>query len=265
VIASLAARQHRVVARRQLLNAGVGSEAIRHRLENARLHVLHRGVYAVGVPHVDRLGGWLAAVLACGDAAVLSHAAAAAHLRLLDPPSGPVEVIVPGSTPTRRPGIVVHATRLLPSAEVTRRRGIPSTSVDRTLVDLAGAAPAAALERAVEQAFVLRLVGRTRMAEALERAQGRPGLSGLRRLLSRVLDDLPLTRSELERRFLCLVRDDRLPMPEVNRHRGATEWTSSGRSRGSWSRPTGARRTTPLWLPRRPGARSRPGAGRLAR
>lgn len=83
MIAGLASRQHRVVTRRQLMAAGVGSEAIRHRLATGRLYCLHRGVYAVGVPKVRPEARWLAAVLACGTTAVLSHRSVAAHMRLL--------------------------------------------------------------------------------------------------------------------------------------------------------------------------------------
>ncbi|MGH2763210.1 MAG: DUF559 domain-containing protein [Thermoleophilaceae bacterium] len=218
VIARLAARQHRVVARHQLLAAGVGSKAIRHRLENDRLFPLHRGVYAVGTPEVGRLGRWLAAVLACGEDAVLSHSSAAALWGLFRPGPGPVHVLIPGSGSARRPGIRVHATRSLPSAELTRRSGIPCTSVERTLIDVANGSPSQ-LERAVEQAFALRVIGRTRMRDALARAEGRPGVPHLQRLLGRLIQDLPLTRSEFERRFLALVRDAEIPAPRVNRHR----------------------------------------------
>jgi very-short-patch-repair endonuclease len=219
VIVKLAARQHRVVARRQLLAAGVSSDAIRHRRENGRLHALYRGVYAFGIPQVDRRGQWLAAVLACGDSAVLSHRSAAAHLGLLDSVPGPVEVTVPRAGSRSRQGILLHATRSLPGAEVVRRHAIPCTSVERTLVDLAASEPLGRLERAVEQAFALHLLGRTRMAEALTRANGRQGVAALGKLLSGLLDDLALTRSELERRLLRLVGDACLPTPEVNRHR----------------------------------------------
>ena len=201
VIAGLAGRQHRVVTRRQLLAAGVGSEAIRHRLATGRLYCLHRGVYAVGVPKVRPEGRWLAAVMACGDTAVLSHRSVAAHLKLLRPLAGPVHVIVPGSTPKRRSGIVVHATRALPRAERTTRLAVPCTTVERTIIDLAATEDWPTVERAVEQAYALRLIGRTRMRDALDRANGRKGARQLRRLINNLLDDLPYTRSELERRF----------------------------------------------------------------
>jgi very-short-patch-repair endonuclease len=216
LIAALAAEQHRLVTRRQLLGAGVGNGAIKQRLANARLHQLHRGVYAVGTPRVDRLGRWLAAVLACGEGAVLSHLSAAALFGLLAPMPGPVDVLVPGGGSARRPGIRIHGTRSLPAAEVVRRRRVPCTSVERTLVDLADRP---LIDRAVEQAFALRLLGRTRMADALRRANGKPGTKELRRLLTRLLEDFPLTRSELERRFLRLLAEAGLPAPLVNRHR----------------------------------------------
>ena len=216
-IADVAARQHRVVARRQLLAAGVTSQAIRHRLENDRLYQLHRGIYAVGTPRVNACGRRLAAVLASGKAAALSHRSTPEHLRMLDPLPGPVHVTVPGRSSRRRPGIVVHSTRSLPRAEVITRRGIPCTSVERTLIDLAATESAETLARAVEQAFALRLLRRTRMREALACAGGR-GVNALERLLRGLIDDLPSTRSELERRFLHLVRDAALPSPVVNRH-----------------------------------------------
>ncbi|MBD0281313.1 MAG: DUF559 domain-containing protein [Thermoleophilaceae bacterium] len=213
----VAAARHRVVARRELIAAGVGSEAIRHRLANHRLFRQYRGVYSVGTPDLDRFGRWLAAVLACGYKAVLSHRSAAALWGLMRPVAGAVDVTVPGRSSCRRVGIRVHATRSLPAAEVRRTRGIPCTSVERTLIDMASG-PAADVERAVEQAFALRLLGRTRFADALGRADGRAGVRSLRRLFGRLLEELPLTRSELERRFLKLVAGAGLAAPRVNRH-----------------------------------------------
>ena len=212
------AARHRVVARRHLLAAGVGREAIKHRLAGHRLHRVHRGVYAIGTPQLDRLGRWIAAVLACGDGAVLSHRSAAALWGLLRASDGPIEVTVPGHWSSRRPGIRVYGTRSLLRGDVAHTRGIPCTNVERTLIDIADC-PTAELERAVEQAFALHLLGRSRMAAALARANGRPGVGHLRRLLGRLLDDLPLTRSELERRFLKLVAGAGLAAPVVNRHR----------------------------------------------
>lgn len=216
MIGDLAGRQHRVVTRRQMLAAGISSEAIQHRLENGRLHVHHRGVYSVGIRQLDRHGRWLAAVLACGDRAVLSHRSAAELWTLFHPAQGPSHVTVPGTNGSRTAGIKVHATRALPRAEHTRRLRIPTTTIERTIVDIA---PDPRIERAVEQAFVLNLIGRTRMVDALRRAHGKPGIANLRRIFAGLLDDFRLTRSELERLFLRLIADAALPATLVNRHR----------------------------------------------
>jgi predicted transcriptional regulator of viral defense system len=100
----LAAKQHGVVTRSQLLKAGLGGAAIQHRLGNGPLHRIHRGVYAVGRPQLDQLGRWLAAALACGSHAVLSHRSAAALWGILRRPSGPIEVSVPLNSSRGRPG-----------------------------------------------------------------------------------------------------------------------------------------------------------------
>jgi predicted transcriptional regulator of viral defense system len=217
LVARIAARQHRVVTRRQLLDAGLGSGKIRHRLETGRLFQLHPGVYAVGTADPGHLGHLLSAVFASGQRAVLSHRSAAVLWRLLEAKPGPIEVTAPGKKTKRRNGIRRHSTRTLPPAETTTRLGIPCTTVERVLIDLA-ANRSAELERAVEEAFVNKLVGRTRMREALDRANGRAGTGQLKRLLGGLLPQLPFTRSELERRFLRLIASATLPMPIINRH-----------------------------------------------
>src|SRR3954451_8777607 len=106
VVADLASRQYGVVARRQLLELGIGRGAIQSRLENGHLHLIHRGVYAVGHRLVSQHGRWLAAVLAVGPGAALSHRSAAAHWRIAPIPDAPIETIVPGGSRRRRSGIV---------------------------------------------------------------------------------------------------------------------------------------------------------------
>jgi very-short-patch-repair endonuclease len=219
LIAGMAKRQHRVVTRRQLLTAGLGAGMIRHRVEGGRLFRLHPGVYSVGTADPGPLGHLLSAVLASGGRAALSHRSAAVLWRLLEPKPGPIDVTVPGSKKTKRlHGIHRHSTRGLPPAETTTRLRIPCTTVERVLIDLA-ATRSPELGRAVEQGFVNKLIGRTRMQEALNRANGRTGTRQLSRLLAGLLPQLPFTRSELERRFLKLVAQSNLPMPIVNRHR----------------------------------------------
>jgi very-short-patch-repair endonuclease len=218
LVARIATGQHRVVTRRQLLAAGLSAGKIRHRLENGRLFPLHPGVYAVGTADPGHLGHLLSAVFACGNRAVLSHRSAATLWRLLEAKPGPIDVTVPGKKTRPHNGIRRHSTRSLRPADTTTRLRIPCTTVERVLIDLA-AIRSQELERAVEQGFVNHLIGRTRMHEALDRANGRAGTEQLKRLLGGLLPQLPFTRSELERRFLKLIASANLPMPIVNRHR----------------------------------------------
>src|SRR3954451_14626305 len=137
---SLARRQHDVIAREQLLALGFSSDAIKHRVLRGRLHPVHRGVYAVGRPQLSRLGEWMAAVLACGPGAALSHASAAALWEIRPDRRGPLHVSVPVATYPRRPGIAVHRRIALAESDLTRRHGIPVTTPLCTLVDLAARA-----------------------------------------------------------------------------------------------------------------------------
>jgi very-short-patch-repair endonuclease len=137
IIAEIAARQHGVVALDQLYRAGLTHPAVRRRAQAGRLHRVHRGVYAIGNPNITREGHWIAAVLACGEGAVLSHQSAAALWKLSPTSPAVVHVTVPGSNGRRkRNGIVLHRSTTLIPAETTRRRGIPVTTQARTLADL---------------------------------------------------------------------------------------------------------------------------------
>ncbi len=127
-LADLATRQHGVVSRRQLREIGMSEAAIKHRVAARRLHRMHRGVYAVGHPHLTAHGRYLAAVLACGGGAVLSHRSAADLWELRPSWSRRLDVTVPTLHPRRRRGIAVHATRSLPRAEITVHNGIPCTT-----------------------------------------------------------------------------------------------------------------------------------------
>ena len=157
-IAMLADRQHGVVARRQLLELGMGRRAIARRLESMRLRPVHRGVYAVGHRELSQVGWWMAAVLACGPGAVLSHRCAAVLWGMLENASATVDVIVPREL-TRRDGIRPH-TAALAADERTVHAGIPVTTVARTLLDLAAVLDPHALNRALERAEALRLSDR---------------------------------------------------------------------------------------------------------
>jgi very-short-patch-repair endonuclease len=158
----------------------------------------------------------MAAVLACGHGAVLSHRSAGALWNLLPyPAQSRVHVTVPIRALAQRPGIRVHRVRELRRDEIRRHHGIPVTSPERTILDLAAAVTAAELERALARAERDHLTSRAKLASLLARYPRRPGTRALRTLLER--DELPaLTRSRAERRLLELIRKAGLPAPEVN-------------------------------------------------
>jgi Transcriptional regulator, AbiEi antitoxin/Protein of unknown function (DUF559) len=210
VISAVAEHQHGVVSRRQLLDRGISRIAIERRISQGRVRVVHRGVYAFGHAHLTVHGRWMAAVLACGPDAVLSHRAAAALWQLR--PSEHLEVIVP--TARRRGSLVLHRMQV-PADEVTTVRGIPVTTVTRTLFDLAAVIHRRQLEGAFNEAEVRRLVDPLSLPELLKRHPRRRGAAALKEILA---DGATVTRSELEDRFLAFLDVTDLPAPEVNAH-----------------------------------------------
>jgi very-short-patch-repair endonuclease len=210
-LAELARRQHGVVSRRQLAEVGLATGAINVRVDNGRLHVLHRGIYAVGHTLVTDKGRWMAAALAAGDGAALSHTAAAALWSMRSWRDRIIHVTAP--TQRSRPGIRFHCSRLPPD-EVTVEDGIPVTTPARTLFDLAGVAPLAQLRRAVKEAEVKRLWGQLSLPDLLERHPGRPGAAAIRAVIE--MPDRGVTRNDVEEALAALVRRARLPNPLSN-------------------------------------------------
>ena len=206
----LARRQHGVVARRDLLALGFGSKAIRHRVETGRLRPLWRGVYAVGWTPLTPEGRWMAAILACGDGAALSHRSAAA-LWGIYVEGDAIEVTRRSPREVRRPGIKVHRRPALPERSVVRRRGIPVTSPLQTLVDLATELKPIRLERAVNEADKLDLIDPEALRRALDDYVGMPGAKALRTMLDR--HTFRLSDSDLEIFFRPLAEAAELPSP----------------------------------------------------
>jgi very-short-patch-repair endonuclease len=201
--------QHGVVARRQLLALGFSSRAIKHRVAKGRLHPLHRGVYAVGRRGLSRHGHWMAAVLACGPGARLSHTSAGALWRI-GVQLGLIEVSVPLPRAPRVPGIRVH--RRGPHAlDRSVADGIPVIGPVQTMVDLATRLDRPRLEAAVNEADKRDLVDPESLRAALTRRGGQPGVRVLCELLDR--RTFVLTDSELERRFLPIARRAGLARP----------------------------------------------------
>jgi very-short-patch-repair endonuclease len=215
-VAALAARQHGVVARRQLRALGFSDATVDRRLAAGRLHRIHRGVYAVGHPVLGVHGRWMAAALSCGPGAALSHASAAALWELRPTAATRIDVTVPSTAGRARTDLRVHRMRSLEPGEATTRLGIPVTTPARTLLDLAATLEPRALERALDQAEIQQLTDYPALA-ALARAH--PHHRGARRLneaLTTHTAGTTLTKSDLEELFLALCTRHGLPRPHVN-------------------------------------------------
>jgi predicted transcriptional regulator of viral defense system len=218
-IVSLAARQHRNVTRAQLLALGLSSSSIGDRLAAGRLHRVHNGVYALGTPAKTALERAAAAVLACGDGALLSHEAALAlwDLRRRGWPSV-MEVTVPSAR--RRPGIRVHTCPRLSRRDVRRVHRIAVTSPAKTLLDCAPRLSDAALARAVNDAIRAGTMRRSELAELLDRCRSYPHAHRLTRFVAGARG---VTRSEFEDAFLPFCERFGLPQPLVNSRVGGYE------------------------------------------
>jgi very-short-patch-repair endonuclease len=204
-----------VVSREQLRALGFTEAAIAHRVRRGRLHRIHRGVYAVGYPELPPLGREVAALLACGPAAVLSHRSAAGLLYLLPFATGPVEVTTAGAGSRSHVGVRVHRSRRVGPQEKTWRQGLPVTTTPRTLLDLAETVGPTHLEQAVAEAKHRRLVTAAALLAYLDGAHGRRGVPRVRAVLERE-GGPAFTRSVAERRLLSLLRTAGLPAPQVN-------------------------------------------------
>jgi very-short-patch-repair endonuclease/predicted transcriptional regulator of viral defense system len=206
-IAAFADAQHGVVSRAQLLQAGLTRNEIDHRIAARRLRRVHQGVYAVGHKRLRVEGRWMAAVLACGKGAVLSHQTAAAAWELRRVGSGAIHISVPGDAGRkRRAGIKLHRSTTLTPDDVAHRQGIPVTTVARTIIDLARTTAPDELERIVDLADQGGLV---------DFADLRQANSASLQAVLRAYAPAP-TRSELERAFLRICDKHGLPRPEVN-------------------------------------------------
>jgi very-short-patch-repair endonuclease len=219
-----------VVTRAQLIAFGYSSDAIRQRLETGRLHRVHRGVYAVGRPELTREGRWMAAVLACGPNAVLSHRSAAALWQIGSYEGTRIEVSVPAAGKHRRSGILAHRRAWTGDHMRTRYRGIPVTTPLLTLVDLASCLDLGRVETAINEADKHGLIDPETLRTALDHLPPAPGAARLRKLLDRAT--FALTDSELERRFLPIAKRAGLPKPmtreEVNGFRVDFYWPGLG-------------------------------------
>jgi very-short-patch-repair endonuclease len=196
-VAMIAARQHSVISIRQLRGAGLSDDAVLGRARAGRLYRLHRGVYAVGHRGLTFEGRGMAAVIAIGNDAVLSHRSAAVLWGMLPVIGGPIDVSVAArGGRCKRSGIRVHRCGTLRPGDRSSHRRIPVTTPARTVSDLRRVVSPPEMRRAI------------RSAEAGGLALGHAPASDR-------------TRSELEYLFLRLCRRNRLPRPEVNARLGS--------------------------------------------
>ena len=214
-LARLAGSTHGVVTRAQLLSAGFTRDEITNRVRSGALLREYRGVYRVGHRAPSLEARYLAAVYACGDGALLSGRAAAHLLGILGGPPPTPEV----TTPTERkvPGVKTHRSRSMHPLDAQFRRGVPITSVARTIVDLAATLTTEQLARVCHEAGIRHNTKPNEIEAILQRQPNRRGARQLRRVLT---GDEHVTLSVLERRFLTLLTQAGLPLPNTNRLAG---------------------------------------------
>ena len=204
-----------MVSRAELRSLGYTDQLIKRRILHGRLHRIHRGVYAVGSARLTLDGRRMAAVLACGDGALLSHRdAARLHGVLRSAGSGDWHV----SAPRLRlvPGVLCHVNRHPDPRDATRIAGIPVTSLERTYLDLSADLTGPRLRDALEEGQRKDIVDLRRLLATIARSPGHHGIGPLREALATLGDYAPLVRSKYERLFLVIVRAAGLPEPSMN-------------------------------------------------
>jgi hypothetical protein len=211
-IAEIAFSAHGVVTRKELLRAGVTVKQIAHRVRSGALIREYAGVYRVGHCAPSVLARYMAAVKACGDAAVLCGLAAAHLLGLIKGPPPPPEVLT--TTDRRIDGVITRRTRHPDPRDTTTVRGITVTNVPRTLADIASDLGGEQLARACHEAGVKYRTTPAHVDAVLKR---RPTTKGAAKLRAVMTGDVKVSLSKLERGFLKRLEADGMPLPETNR------------------------------------------------
>lgn len=212
-IAALATERHGILSLAEMATVGLDRSAVHRRVRAGRLHRVGRGVYAVGHPRMTPHGRLRAAVLACGEDALLSHAAAAAVHGLRAWPAGRLDVTIPTQAGRTAPdGVRLHRSASLTEEDLTRDDHLPRTSWARTLVDLAGTLDRERLRAAVNEAEVRRLFDLPVLERALERRPRSRGAGRLREIIDE-WHEVELSPTELEHAMAALCRTAGLPRP----------------------------------------------------
>jgi very-short-patch-repair endonuclease len=210
-VLAIAERQHNLVTYGQLIGLGLHRRSIQHRLRIGRLHRIRHRVYAVGSRRIGLLGEWMAAVLACGPDAVLSHQSAAALWGIKPALRGVIHISVPPGRRPRTPGIIVHRRARLEALDIAEHAGIPVTSIVLTLIDMATTNGRPELEAAISEADKRDLIDPEELRAGLPRYTGRQGVARLAETLDH--RTFTLTDSQLERRFIPIATRAGLPRP----------------------------------------------------
>jgi Transcriptional regulator, AbiEi antitoxin/Protein of unknown function (DUF559) len=214
-LAEIASRQHGIVSRRQVEGSGLAGNSIDLLIRNGRLHRIHPGVYALGHDAITKRGRWMAAVLASGEEAVLSHASATALWGIWGSGAGETHVTVPRKTRSQR-SIRRHFS-VLPDDERTVLAGIPTTSAARAVLDLAADKGQAAAESALREMEYLGIYGPVSLPVLLERYPRHRGTTAVQACLERLGDDPGgRIRSDLEELFLPFLDANQIPRPRLN-------------------------------------------------
>ena len=212
----LAAVQNGVVALEQLEGLGLSRRTIQQRERAGRLHRIHQRVYSLTPGVMTQRGQFMAAVLACGPDAALSHRSAAYLWGLVDDWDEPIDVTAPNRRGRSPDGVAAHRDRSLQPIDKTTHLGVPCTTVARTILDFAGVEPDWKVRKVVAQAEVLQILDQGKLRALLKRSRRRRGVARLRLILDTIHPQTKRTRSELERLFLEMCTKREIAEPEVN-------------------------------------------------
>jgi very-short-patch-repair endonuclease len=210
----IAAGQKTLLTSEELMSCGLGEGAVAYRLKNGRLHVVFRGVYSFGCGELPLYGRELAGLLACGDGSFVSHRSAAFVWGLMERAPAEVEVSVAERGCRSREGLRVHRVQGIDRRELRRPEGLWVSSPARVCLEIAATAPSD-LPGVIDEGLGKRLLNQGEIEAVLNRHRGRRGAARLAAILG---DEsaMTITRSRAEKAMLKLIRDGRLPRPEVN-------------------------------------------------
>jgi predicted transcriptional regulator of viral defense system len=212
----LAVAQNGVVTLEQLEGLGLTEDAVIKQVARGRLHRIHQTVYSLTPRVMTQRGVFMAAVLACGPDAVLSHRSAAYLWGMVDSWERPIDVTAPNRRGRSPDGVAAHRDSSLQPIDRTIHHGVPCTTVARTVLDYAGVEPEWKVRKAIAQGEILGILDKAKLRALLKRSGRRRGVARLRLILDTIHPQTKRTKSELERLFLemCAKRD--VPEPGVN-------------------------------------------------